>query len=575
MQASSIVSSFYTSNFAKDISAPYTNLSAYSAGVIDSQGNLLKPESSIDAYEYLIIKLKKIFEELPSGMLKSSLSSYLPTLRYFSEHSEEYGIKKDEFDLFLEGYILAQTDGEISYLELNEDMSAGGMATPATGGDINQGGISGFDPVMGSMQRRKSVLGFENSCEMFDVCPQEYEGFKSAKSWMAVPKGETRNYLQRFQRRNPNGMMAVRNSETGDIHWLQLKPKSLIEEMGLDNLDIVNESNEKNKGLVTQYNDSDEKADDDQQNVATLRDDQEKEIEVSGQNLSNLISAAEENLRKTGAYQAASSDRGKSFTPAESESWAKTMGLLTSGEFLRSSDPETGAEFLGRWESILPRTPSHRQKIDVQFPEFGADVKSRRATMGIRLAPLLAKGIILPKEVEQFISKSREQSSAGEQAKEEAKQKGIPQEEYKPYTDVQRERQETGGVFKKWLENPTQAKFRDYLGKKFAETSVEDNIPIVVATHPRLPLGIMQPGTFKQFLEQQPLSIQPTRKSGSGEFEGQVQTEKEVFGSKKKVLSLPYDQQISFGETDLENLEHILGTERTPKSLLRQLRLIK
>ena len=64
MAGPSYIPSFYFYKFAEGISAPYTSFQAFKAGAIDQNGNLLKPESSIDPLEYLIIKLKKIFEEL-------------------------------------------------------------------------------------------------------------------------------------------------------------------------------------------------------------------------------------------------------------------------------------------------------------------------------------------------------------------------------------------------------------------------------------------------------------------------------------------------------------------------------
>jgi hypothetical protein len=236
MLNTNLVPAFYMSHFAQDVSAPYTSLKAYQTGSIDKDGNILKSEGTIDSYEYFIIRLKKIFEELPPGMTRSKLSSYIPALMIFSEEANTIGMTSDQFNFFVEGYVAVETEGQLSYIELLEDMGTGGGAgaigVPASAPSANQGGVSGFDPVMAPMQRRKSLLGFDN-CEMFDVCPEEYNTFKSAEDWKNIPSGDTRNYLQRFQRRNKNGHMAVRNTDTGEIHWLQLKPKSLIEDVDL------------------------------------------------------------------------------------------------------------------------------------------------------------------------------------------------------------------------------------------------------------------------------------------------------------------------------------------------------
>ena len=44
MRNNPLVPAFYYYKFAEAISAPYTSLSAYTAGAIDSQGNIIKPE---------------------------------------------------------------------------------------------------------------------------------------------------------------------------------------------------------------------------------------------------------------------------------------------------------------------------------------------------------------------------------------------------------------------------------------------------------------------------------------------------------------------------------------------------
>ena len=170
------VPSFYTSKFADAISAPYTYLQAYKAGAIDEHGNIVKPESSIDSFEYIIIKLKKIFEELPMGMTKAKLNNYLTTLQMFSEAFQEFGISRPEYVGIVEGYIALHIDPALSYMELCEDMGVGGMGAAATSPGYNVGAVSGNDPVMGTTRRNEPVIpGGLDNCEMFDVCTKEFE----------------------------------------------------------------------------------------------------------------------------------------------------------------------------------------------------------------------------------------------------------------------------------------------------------------------------------------------------------------------------------------------------------------
>ena len=239
MRPSNLVPSFYFYKLADSLSGPYTALSAYSAGVIDAQGNILKPESSIDAFEYLVIKLKKIIDQLPYGMTKAQLGNYLSAIHYFSEAFEVFEITQEQFHCMMEGFVCQATNNEVSYLELLEDMSvgAGGGAPGSLGTPVanSQGpGVAGYDPKLGMpMQRRKQPKYFDN-CEVFEVCPEEFIQFKAAKQWKDIPEGENKNYIQRFQRRNKNTKVAVKslNPLNGEheMHWISYPSPNFLGE---------------------------------------------------------------------------------------------------------------------------------------------------------------------------------------------------------------------------------------------------------------------------------------------------------------------------------------------------------
>jgi hypothetical protein len=250
MKASSYVPSFYFYKLAQGISAPYTSLEAYSAGTIDANGNIIKPESSIDSFEYLVIKLKKIFEELPYGTTKAKLSNYMATLNMFGEQFE---LPTEEYNFFMEGFITANVNEEVSYIELLEDMTTGGGAGPGPGGlsvptspEVSQGGVAGYDPILGmGLKRRKKPKYFDN-CEVFEVCPEEYISFKSAKQWKDVPDSETKNYLQRFQRRNKKAKIGIKSvnpiSGDHDLYWISYPGKDFINEEYFEYTELLLES---------------------------------------------------------------------------------------------------------------------------------------------------------------------------------------------------------------------------------------------------------------------------------------------------------------------------------------------
>lgn len=247
MGSPSYIPSFYFYKFAEGISASYTSFQAFKAGAIDAQGNFLKPESSIDPLEYLIIKLKKIFEELPFGMTKAKLGNYLSTLQLFGEEANNFGITDAEYAGLMEGELIVKGYPDVSYIALMEDMSAGGMAAAGGSPGYNTGQVSGMDPVMAPMQRRKPVLKGLDSCEMFDVCPEEFKQFQGASDWKYVPDSETKKYVRRYQLRNPTGAVALRSvdPDTGasNVHWINFsnkEKKQLKESYSSSAKDLVN-----------------------------------------------------------------------------------------------------------------------------------------------------------------------------------------------------------------------------------------------------------------------------------------------------------------------------------------------
>lgn len=224
MKASTYISSFYIAKLAQAVSSSYTSLEAYRAGSIDENGNIVKPESSIDPFEYLVIKLKKIFDQLPYGTTKAQLSNYMATLNLFTEQASP------ELQMFLEGVVTS--------LEINEDTVVGGggpgtMGTPASP-SVSTGGVAGFDPVMAVGLKRKKPIKYFNNCEVFEVCPEELISFKSAKQWKEVPDSETKTYLQRFQRRNKAAKIGVvgKNPISGDqdLYWITYPSKNFMGE---------------------------------------------------------------------------------------------------------------------------------------------------------------------------------------------------------------------------------------------------------------------------------------------------------------------------------------------------------
>jgi hypothetical protein len=73
---------------------------------------------------------------------------------------------------------------------------------------------------------------FDN-CEVFEVCPEEFIQLKAAKSWKDVPDSENKTYLQRFQRRNKSGKIAVKSlnplNGENELHWINYPAKNFMD----------------------------------------------------------------------------------------------------------------------------------------------------------------------------------------------------------------------------------------------------------------------------------------------------------------------------------------------------------
>jgi hypothetical protein len=249
------IPSFYFYKFANAVADSYTNMEAYRAGLIDAAGNIIGNESSIDPFEYFVIKLKKIFEQLPPGMTRYKLGNLIGTMQLFSEEAELHGIKPDEFNMLVEAEFLTKSNGALSYIELVEDMATGGGAgaigVPSEAPETNKGNVSGFDPVMGGMQSRSGPMNMIPGVEMFSIPSKEFKMMRAIKSY---PKTATGNYLRRYGYRNSENKIAVKDEETGEVHWLPApNKKTVAEEYGLKKLvDFLSEDTIVDRELIVE-----------------------------------------------------------------------------------------------------------------------------------------------------------------------------------------------------------------------------------------------------------------------------------------------------------------------------------
>lgn len=240
------IPSFYFYKFADALSQPYSQLNAFKSGLIDSGGNIIGNESSVDPFEYFIIKLKKIFEQLPPGITKYKTGNLFGVMQLFSEEAQQFGLSKDDFNILIEAELTIASGGNFGYTDISEDMTtgsaAGSIGVPADAPKTNSGSVAGFDPKMGDMMTRAGPVNMFGSVEMFTMPSNEFKMFKFSKTY---PKSPTGNYLRRLGYRNPQNKIAIKDDESGEIQWLPApNKKTFVEEFFLKELPILKEKND-------------------------------------------------------------------------------------------------------------------------------------------------------------------------------------------------------------------------------------------------------------------------------------------------------------------------------------------
>jgi len=351
----SYIPSFYFYRFADAVSSPYTALGAYSSGAIDANGNIKGNEGSIDPFEYFVIKIKKIFDQLPPGTTKYKLQNLMGTLQVFNEEAEKFGIIKEQFDCLVESHVMLNAEDGVSYLNLLEDMSTGSagggpgtLGTPANAPEANKGNVSGYDPVMGSMLTRSDPVNMFPSIEMFNVSKDEFNAFKSAKAWKQLQDSRTKKYLQRFQRRNKKGKMAVRDEESGEIFFIPYNEKSLIEELNLMELDILKETLDREEYIDKLKKDGISPIDPTPENVK-----QTFELQID-----SLVKSVEGNKKKSEQGERAAAIHGSISSARELEDLIKSNS---------ANDKELAAWHLGAQRHFAERNPSRADPYDTSI----------------------------------------------------------------------------------------------------------------------------------------------------------------------------------------------------------------
>ena len=112
--ASKTISAFTVFKFIKMMSDPFTKMEAYKLGIIDENGKFLKKvydltstkeKKSVDAFNRLIINLKKIIKKVPDPKLKAQMKTISTAMVLLKDEAEKYGADGEYVVEEIKGYL--------------------------------------------------------------------------------------------------------------------------------------------------------------------------------------------------------------------------------------------------------------------------------------------------------------------------------------------------------------------------------------------------------------------------------------------------------------------------------------
>ena len=140
-----IVDLYLVYSFIKRLTTPFVEWPAYTLGIIDAEGNILKKRSTLtgiekDAfgvYDLMILRLKKMLAKVPGG--QSRISSYAAALWLIKESKNLSESVEDLSDEILEESFNPYMDYTLQYYDVNhkfEKMLEDAVVNSAGGGAI-------------------------------------------------------------------------------------------------------------------------------------------------------------------------------------------------------------------------------------------------------------------------------------------------------------------------------------------------------------------------------------------------------------------------------------------------------
>jgi len=141
-----IITSFTLYKFLDTLTTPFTQTQAYRLGIIDANGNLLKPvdklnnteKAAYNEFYRLVYSLKRLLIKVPDPEIRARLTNVSSAIKLIAEQCENIGGDSEEF------YERAIRELKACrFLQEEGEMMAGGES-PAN--SVGAGGIYGLKP---------------------------------------------------------------------------------------------------------------------------------------------------------------------------------------------------------------------------------------------------------------------------------------------------------------------------------------------------------------------------------------------------------------------------------------------
>lgn len=166
-----IITSFTLYKFLDELTTPFDKMPAYQRGIIDKQGNQIKPDDKLtpadqqvfNDFDRLVISLRRLIMMVPNPYVRSNMNSVITSLKLISEECEKLGGDSQTFInealRELEACRLVE-DGAVGAAPIANAMGGSFSTTNVPSGLGNApGNLAGYDPPLATgktiFRRRK------------------------------------------------------------------------------------------------------------------------------------------------------------------------------------------------------------------------------------------------------------------------------------------------------------------------------------------------------------------------------------------------------------------------------------